>query len=201
MEYWEGFFLGKYWSDSDFKDHRHKFLFVMISLIVFVFAAFNFFLPEKVEHFLLLPVVFNFVLGTLLLIGLPFAAMFYYRLPFAVRPLILLAYLAQYYFLFCGLIQLMTGQMNLEVNSLPDLFLNLFDRLMVFSGDLFTFLGGLGSTIASVAGAMLLGGLVGLMGILISIFIPLLYLLLFRYLQRLIDRLVYNRIYLPRFQR
>lgn len=71
----------------------------------------------------------------------------------------------------------------------------MFDRVMSLSGELFTFLGGLGSTIASVLGGVIIGGSLVVLILFVATFIPLAYVLLFRALQRLIDKTIYNKWY------
>ncbi len=190
MEYWEGFFLGKYWTDSDYHDRRHHFLFITISLIVFLFTLSNAFFPDKFAFLIRFSLPVNLMVGLLLLIALPFAAAQYYRINIGLRLLILLGYILQYLFLFAAFIQFFVPYLSLDISNYSDAFLIIFDKIMVFSGDVFNFLGSLGSTIASVASGIIIGGLVVLFVILVSIFFPLLYLILFRALQRLIDQLI-----------
>lgn len=190
MEYCEGFFLGKYWTDSDYNDRKHRFLFIMISLIVFLFTLLNAFYPDKLASLLRFPLSINLLIGFLLLIALPFAAAQYYKVNIGLRLLILFAYALQYFFLFAAFIQFLTPYFSFDFSNLSNTFLILFDKFMLLSGDLFNFLGSLGSTIASVAGGILIGGLALLFAVLISIFLPLLYLIFFRALQRLIDQCI-----------
>ena len=74
MEYWEGFFLGPFWTDSDYKDRRHKTLFIGISLIIFALMVLQILMPGKISKLFVFPIQVNFILGFLLLIGLPFLA-------------------------------------------------------------------------------------------------------------------------------
>lgn len=193
MEYWEGFFLGPFWTDSDYKDRRHKTLFIGISLIIFALMVLQILMPGKISKLFVFPIQVNFILGFLLLIGLPFLASRYYQLNPVFRILILFAYILQYLFLFLGFIQLFTRNFELDLNSMPDFVLTFFDGLMVISSNIFNFLGSLGSTIASVAFGIIVGGIVGLFVIFICICLPLIYLISFRQLQRLIDRILYKK--------
>lgn len=191
MEYWEGFFLGKFWTDSDYHDRKHKVLFITISFSVFLLTVISLLIPEKVAGLFFLPVYLYFAFGIILLIALPFLAPYYYRLNLFLQILILLAYFIQYIFLFFGFIQAFIGRSGIDLNIFITYFADIFDQIMLLSGDLFIFLGGLGSAIASVAGGIIIGALVVLFVLLIMIFIPLLYLLFFRFIQRLVDRFVY----------
>ena len=91
--------------------------------------------------------------------------------------------------------QIISGQVGLDTESIPAFFLNMFDRTMSLSGEFFTFLGGLGSTIASVLGGIIVGGSIVVLILFVSIFVPLIYIISFRALQRLIDKLIYNKWY------
>ncbi|HHT25283.1 MAG TPA: hypothetical protein GXZ76_07230 [Clostridiaceae bacterium] len=195
MDFWEGFFLGKYWTDSNFEDKPRKSFFLTIGFVIFLFCAVNFMYPKPVEKFFLMPFWLHLLLGFILLVSLPFAAAHYHKLNFFVKLLVLLGYLLQYIFLIFGFVQIISGQVGLDTESVPAFFLNMFDRVMSLSGELFTFLGGLGSTIASVLGGIIIGGSIIVLILFVAIFIPLIYIILFRALQRLIDKTIYNKWY------
>lgn len=191
MEYWEGFFLGKFWTDSDYNDHQHKTLFVGISFLVFLLTALSAFSPDRVKKIFFLPIYLNFIFGIILLIALPFIAHYYYKVNIFLRLSILFSYCLQYIFLFLGFIKIFTGKEGLDIDYFIQYFSDIFDKVMIFSGDVFIFLGGLGSAIASVAGGIFIGALIALLLFGLMIFIPLLYLIFFRFVQRLVDRFVY----------
>lgn len=195
MDFWEGFFLGKYWTDSNFEDKSRKLFFLLIGFIVCLLSVINFMFPQLTEKIFLMPFWLHLLLGLILLAGLPFAAAHYHRLNLFLKFLILLCYLVQYIFLIFGFVQIVSGQVGIDTESIPAFFLTIFDRVMSLSGELFTFLGGLGSTIASVLGGIVIGGSIAVLLLFIAIFIPLAYILLFRTLQRLIDKLIYNKWY------
>ncbi|NLM19040.1 MAG: hypothetical protein GX217_03335 [Clostridiaceae bacterium] len=195
MDFWEGFFLGKYWTDSNFEDKSRKLFFLIIGFAIFLFSAVNFIIPKSSEKLFLMPFWLHLLLGLVLLGSLPFAAAHYHRLSFFVKIFILLGYLLQYLFLIFGFVQIISGQVGLDTESIPAFFLNMFDRTMSLSGEFFTFLGGLGSTIASVLGGIIVGGSIVVLILFVSIFVPLIYIISFRALQRLIDKLIYNKWY------
>ncbi|NLJ69975.1 MAG: hypothetical protein GX328_00725 [Clostridiaceae bacterium] len=193
MDFWEGFFLGKYWTDSNFEDKSRKFFFLMLGFVIFLLSIVNFIFPEFSEKLFILPFWLNLLLGLILLVGLPFVAAQYHKHNFLIKFLILLGYILQYIFLIFGFVQIVSGQVTFDKESIPAFFLNIFDRVMTFSGELFTFLGGLGSTIASVLGGIIIGGLMVLVILFVAIFVPLAYVMLFRTLQRFIDKMIYKK--------
>ena len=195
MEYWEGFYLGPVWSDSDFNDRRHPLLFTGISFLVFLLTVLSILFPEKTSGLFVLPVAANFTIGFILLLALPFLWMVYYRQHLAVKFLILALYGLEYLCLLVAFVQFLLGHADIQIPKLMQVAVDVFDKLMSFSGEVFNFLGSLGSTIASVAGGIVIGGVLAVLGILLLIFIPFIYISLFRLVQRLVDRLVYNKIY------
>jgi len=42
MDFWEGFFLGKYWTDSNFEDKSRKLFFLIISALVCILSTIYF---------------------------------------------------------------------------------------------------------------------------------------------------------------
>lgn len=192
MEYWEGFFLGKYWTDSDYHDSHHRFLFLSISFVVFLLTAAKVFMPSRIDFLFPFSLPVHLIIGIVLLIVLPFIASKFYRMYPIVRVIILLLYLLQYFFLLISFVQFFARLLAIDFSTLPDLFLKMLDQIMVFSGNLFNFLGGLGSTIASVAGGIIIGGIIAVIAFLFSVFLPLVYIMLFRVLQRCVDAIVYK---------
>lgn len=195
MEYWEGLYLGPAWSDSDFSDRRHPLLFTGLSFLVFLLTVLSLVYPEKTSSIFIFPVSVNFALGISLLVLLPFLAMVYYRQHLLVKIAILLLYGLEYLCLLVAFVQFFLGHADIQIPKFMQVAVKVFDKLMTFSGEVFNFLGSLGSTIASVAGGMLIAGLLAFLGVLLMVFIPFLYIKLFRLVQRLIDRLVYSKIY------
>ncbi|NLJ94723.1 MAG: hypothetical protein GX326_04430 [Clostridiaceae bacterium] len=193
MEYWEGFFLGKYWTDSDYNDRKHPTLFIGIAIFVFALFIAEIIAPEKVSFIFELPVYINFAIGIVLLIGLPFFAMNYFRFNIILRVIILFLYFFQYLFLFIGFIQVLTQNIQIDFAEMPTYLLDFFDSLLIISSDVFKFLGSLASAIASVAFGIIIGGILGLLIIIACICLPLIYLIVFRQLQRLLDYILYRR--------
>lgn len=192
MEYWEGFFLGKYWTDSDYHDSRHRFLFLSISFVVFLLTVAKVIMPSKIDFLFPFSQPVHLVIGLVLLLVLPLIASKFYRMHPIVRVVILLLYCLQYFFLLISFVQFFADLLAIDFSTLPDLFLKMLDQIMVFSGNLFNFLGGLGSTIASVAGGIVIGGIIAVLAVLFSVFLPLVYLMLFRILQRCVDAIIYK---------
>ena len=83
MDFWEGFFLGKYWTDSNFEDKPRKAFFLLIGFVVCLFSVANFMFPDLVEKIFIMPFWLHLLSGLILLVGLPFAAAHYHKLSFS----------------------------------------------------------------------------------------------------------------------
>lgn len=193
MDFWEGFFLGKYWTDSNFEDKSRKLFFLIISALVCFISTIYFIFPQQKNQTSIIPFWIYLLLGIGLLILMPFAAARYHRLNVFLKLGILFGYFLQYLLLLIGFSKIVFGQVALEVATIPSLFLEVLDQIMYSSGEIFIFLGGLGSTIASVIGGIIIGGLLVGLFLLAAILIPLIYILSFRALQRLIDKTLYEK--------
>ncbi|MCR5060305.1 MAG: hypothetical protein K6A80_04640 [Saccharofermentans sp.] len=89
MDYLEGLFLGRIWSDTDFENRRHLGLFILYGLFVDCVVLYSFVFGKHLLGFGSFGVLQWIVFG-LLFLGCPFICFRYYRMPLAGKILILL---------------------------------------------------------------------------------------------------------------
>ena len=121
MDYIEGLFLGKLWSDTDFENRRHLPLFIMYGLFVDALVIFSYWTGK------LIPVlsgisILKIVIFALLFLACPFICFRYYRMPLWGKILVLLEKLYKHVLIVGFTVSL------------------LLPRLTVKSGDLQTFM-------------------------------------------------------------
>ena len=80
MDYLEGLFLGKIWSDTDFENRRHLGLFVIYGILIESIVLYNFVFDKTLLGFGMFGVL-NIVLFILLFLACPFICFRYYRMP------------------------------------------------------------------------------------------------------------------------
>ena len=87
MDYLEGLFLGKIWSDTDFENRRHLGLFILYGLFIDCVVLYSFVFDKNLLGSF---GVFQWILFGLLFLGCPFICFRYYRMPLAGKILILI---------------------------------------------------------------------------------------------------------------
>ena len=80
MDYLEGLFLGKLWSDTDFENRRHTALFVLYGIFVESIVLYGY-VSGKPLHFVGDFTTTHLVIFGLLFVACPFICMRYYRMP------------------------------------------------------------------------------------------------------------------------
>ena len=89
MDYLEGLFLGKLWSDTDFENRRHLGLFTLYGFLVALIFSFRY-LTGRPLLFLGSFNTLQLVLLILLFLACPFICFRYYRMPLWGKLLVLL---------------------------------------------------------------------------------------------------------------
>ena len=199
MDFWEGLFLGPYWTHSDYGDRRHGGFFFCLGLGAILLLLAAYLLPGAARFFHL-PAFLYAAFSLLLIVALPFAAARYHRLPLVLRLAVLALYFLQYgaawlfvLKIFSGLASTPSLQMVFHIGENGNL-------LMTQLAQLFSFLGGLAATFAGVIFGALLIALVVLCGFLLLVYLPLLYFWLIRQIQRMVDRSVLRTFYKERLE-
>ncbi len=190
MDYLEGFLIGSVWSDTDYTSRRHFNAHIFLATVMAaVFLVLTFF-PERrgqliVIHWPTAPVLLIF-----LVILTPILSIFYRRLPFFVKPLVLLFYAFKYLLLFYVLVHYFLPMVTFEKESILDLILARVDSHIETSLEIIAESGGILATVGGVVagGLWVIGELLGLIGLLVLV--PLLAIILFKGLQYGLDYLV-----------
>ena len=121
MDYIEGLFLGKLWSDTDFENRRHMMLFILYGLFVDALVLFSYW-TGKIIPVLSGISILKIIIFALLFIACPFICFRYYRMPLWGKILVLLEKLYKHVLIVGFTVSL------------------LLPRLTVKSGDLQTFM-------------------------------------------------------------
>lgn len=80
MDYLEGLFLGKLWSDTDFENRRHIGLFLLYGLVIDLVVAYGYFF-SNILLFITSGSVIKSVILAVLFLASPFIVFRYYRMP------------------------------------------------------------------------------------------------------------------------
>ena len=198
MDYLEGLFLGKLWSDTDFENRRHMGLFVLYGLLVVSVVVFNFFFGR-----MLLGIgsfgVLQIVLLALLFLACPFICFRYYRMPMAGKIIILIEKLFKSYLVMSFTVGQMMRYIKIPKAGLQDYIINYLNSTLESYTEQFAASAGSFATVLAVLAGGIHVVLVFALVIIAAIVIPGVIYLLFVFLQRgydwLISRFVIKRVF------
>lgn len=198
MDYLEGLFLGKLWSDTDFENRRHMGLFVLYGLLVVSVVVFNFFFGR-----MLLGIgsfgVLQIVLFALLFLACPFICFRYYRMPMAGKIIILIEKLFKSYLVMSFTVGQMMRYIRIPKTGLQDYIINYLNSTLESYTEQFAASAGSFATVLAVLAGGIHVVLVFALVIIAAIVIPGVIYLLFVFLQRgydwLISRFVIKRVF------
>lgn len=121
MDFLEGFLIGPVWSDTDYRSRRHLNAHTLLATLMAVgFVALALF-PERFDSLILFGWPTALFLLILLILVSPALSIFYRRLPYYARPLLLLVYAAKYILLFYILVHAFYPKLTFEKESLLEL--------------------------------------------------------------------------------
>ncbi|HHX30291.1 MAG TPA: hypothetical protein GX720_03585 [Clostridiaceae bacterium] len=187
MDFLEGFLVGPVWSDTEYRSRRHLGAHIVLAAFMAAVFVLLLFKPELQGRILLLRWPRPLVLLLVLLFISPLISIFYRRLPYYVRPLLLPLYAVKYILLFFVLVHYFLPLLTFETESILTL---LYARMDDHIGMALETIAGSGGILATVAG-VLAGGLwvigEGLAFAAILILVPLLAIALCKSLQYGID--------------
>lgn len=89
MDYLEGLFLGKLWSDTDFENRKHVALFLLYGLFVDAIVLYSYFTGRFIAG-LGNAGILQYVIYAVLFLACPFICFKYYRMPFWGKLIVLL---------------------------------------------------------------------------------------------------------------
>lgn len=129
MDYFEGLFLGKLWSDTDFENRRHLTLFVLYGLFVDALVLFTYWTGKK------LPLVgswgtLQLVFLILLFIVCPFICFRYYRMPLWGKILVLIEKAFKHILIIALSIHLFLPYLSVQAGDLQEFLINYLNKTL-----------------------------------------------------------------------
>lgn len=197
MDYLEGFFIGPIWSDTDYEGRRHLGSHIMLSFIMLLFFILFAIRPEVAVRFVFVSYPASLVFLIILLLLTPFLSSFYYRLPIAVRPLLLLLYLFKYILLFYLLLHYFLPLVPEQIDSAAVIISERMDNHISAAIGIFEFAGSLFAMILGIVAGGLWIVLEMLLLIIILLTIPLISLGLMKAIQYLLDYVYKRFVFVP----
>ena len=202
MDYLEGLFLGKLWSDTDFENRRHLGLFTLYGFLVALIFSYRY-LTGRPLIFLGSFNTLQMVLLILLFLACPFICFRYYRMPLWGKLLVIFEKIAKAVLVIDLTVHLAIPQVKVQVGGLQDYLVNYLNSTLEKYTEKFAAEAGSFATVMGV----LMGGihtvLVFVLIIALAIVVPGLVFLLIRYIQFgydwIIDKLILKKYF--RFRR
>ena len=202
MDYLEGLFLGKLWSDTDFENRRHLGLFTLYGFLVALIFSYRY-LTGRPLIFLGSFGTLQLVLFILLFLACPFICFRYYRMPLWGKLLVIFEKIAKAVLVIDLTVHLAIPQVKVQVGGIQDYLVNYLNSTLEKYTEKFAAEAGSFATVMGV----LMGGihtvLVFVLIIALAIVVPGLVFLLIRYIQFgydwVIDKLILKKYF--RFRR
>lgn len=197
MDYLEGLFLGKLWSDTDFENRRHLGLFVLYGLLVDSIILFNYFIGKALlwaGRFGVLQII----LLSLLFLASPFICFRYYRMPIAGKAVILIEKVFKSYLIVSFTVWQMMSRITIQKNGFQDYVIGYLNGTLEKYTERFASSAGSFATVLAVLAGGIHVVLTAVLIIAAAIVIPGLVYLAFRLLQYGYDWLI-NKYIIKRF--
>jgi len=197
LDYLEGLFLGKIWSDTDFENRRHLGLFVLYGLLVESIVLYNFVFDKRLMGFGNFGVL-NTILFILLFLACPFICFRYYRMPLPGKIIILLEKIFKSYLVASFTVNQITSRITIQKSGLQDYVINYLNSTLESYTEKFAGSAGSFATVIAVLAGGVHVVLVAALVIAAAIIIPGIIYLIFVGLQFGYDWLI-NRFVIKRF--
>lgn len=202
MDYFEGLFLGKLWSDTDFENRRHAGLFVLYGFFVSLVFSYRY-LTGKSFYFIGSFNTIQLVFLILLFLACPFICFRYYRMPLWGKLLVLLEKIGKAVLIINLTVSLAIPKVRVQADGLQDFLINYLNGTLEKYTEKFAAEAGSFATVMGV----LMGGihtvLVFVLILALALIIPGVIFLLVRLVQYgydwLIDKLILKKFF--RFRR
>ncbi len=197
MDYLEGLFLGKIWSDTDFENRRHLGLFMLYGLLVESIVLYNFVFDKRLMGFGNFGVL-NTILFILLFLACPFICFRYYRMPLPGKIIILLEKIFKSYLVASFTVNQITSRITIQKSGLQDYVINYLNSTLESYTEKFAGSAGSFATVIAVLAGGVHVVLVAALVIAAAVIIPGIIYLIFVGLQFGYDWLI-NRFVIKRF--
>ncbi|MCR5049393.1 MAG: hypothetical protein K6A37_10610 [Saccharofermentans sp.] len=199
MDYAEGLFLGRYWSDTDFENRRHVELFLLYGVLTFIFLVMFYWTGSPfigVGSF----GMFSIIMLSLLTVGNPVLCFRYYGMPLWGKACILTVKVYKAYLVMSLTVSLIIPRLTVQSNGLKDFLIDYLNSTLESYTEKFASGGGSFSTVMGVLTGGIHVVLVIVLVIAALILIPGLFVLIFKVVQYFYDLLV-DRLILRRYFR
>jgi hypothetical protein len=202
LDYAEGLFLGRYWSDTDFENRRHIELFLLYGILTSLLFAIYYWTGDSVlgvGEFTLFHTI------CLILISLlnPLICFKYYRMPFWGKLCVLFGKVFKAYLVMSLTVSLAMPKFTVQSDGLRDFLVDFLNSTLETYTQKYASGGGSFSTVMGVLSGGVHIVLIGVLFIAGMLIIPGLFVIIYKLVQYLydfvIDRLVLRRVF--RFKR
>lgn len=198
MDYAEGLFLGRYWSDTDFENRRHVELFLLYGILTSLLFIIYYWTGESVigiGYFTL----FHTVCLILLSVLNPLICFKYYRMPFWGKLCVLFGKVFKAYLIMSLTVSLAMPRLTVQSDGLKDFLVDFLNSTLESYTQKYASGGGSFSTVMGVLAGGIHVVLVGVVVLAALLVIPGLFVILYKIVQYfydfLIDRLVLRRFF------
>lgn len=154
MDYFEGLFLGKLWSDTDFENRRHVTLYILYGLFVDALVLLTYWTGKS------LPVVgswgtMQIVIFAILFLACPFICFRYYRMPIWAKIIVLLEKLYKHILIIAFSISIFLPYLSVQVGDLQEFLITyLNETLEVYTEKYFESAGTFATILGVVSGGI-----------------------------------------------
>lgn len=149
MDYLEGLFLGKLWSDTDFENRRHVTLFILYGLFIDAIVLFTYWTGKRIpvlESWGMAELVILIVLA----VACPFICFKYYRMPLWGKIIVLIEKIFKHVFIASFTINFLLPYLSVQSNDLMDFFVNYLNETLEVSTEKYIESAGTFATILGV---------------------------------------------------
>ena len=189
MDYIEGLFLGKLWSDPDFENRKHIGLFVLYGLLCDVIILYAYLLGKSFPGVLAFGTV-QFIFFILLFVANPFICFRYYRMPLWGKILVLLEKLYKHVLIIGFTVSRILPRLTVKSGDLQTFMIDYLNKtLEKYTMKFFESAGTFATIMGVVAGGIHVVGVIFLWAI-AAVFIPGIVYLIYRLVQYGYDYLI-----------
>ena len=199
MDYMEGLFLGKLWSDTDFENRRHAALFLLYGLFVDILLVLSYFKGVNILGSGALGTV-RIVFFVIFFLACPFLCFRYYRMPIWGKGLVLAEKVIKTFIIIGITIDLILPRIKVQSGGLQNFLIDYLNSTLEKYTLKFASDGGSFSTVMGVLTGGIHVVLVVVLIVAASVLLPGLIFIVARYLQYFFDWVV-NKFIIKKFFR
>ncbi len=190
MDFLEGFFLGKVWTDSDVRAKTIRSVYLLLSL--FLLLGFGLALAGKGFIFKVsnLPSALLFAMTILLTLALPIVSAFYHRCHLAIKILILVLFSVQYIFAIACFSHVILPHITFDIAFMLQTAIQFAEGVIEKSSHIFITQESLLSTLVGVAIGCITIAFLGMLLLVFLIALPILLLLAIKWIHNFLSLLV-----------